>query len=190
MNWIKIACVFVGLALSLSARAQYADVHTAKRRGARIELDGRKLSVSESALLMADVGGVDCSAQWEKARGWRGTGIAMISGGAALAAGGLVLCLAGSMTTVVGASVGALGGAEGAQQGAQAGVPLMRAGAWVLVAGAGISLVGIPVTVVNCARMSRLVDQYNEAQFRKVPPAELQLSLGLTPNGMGLCLTF
>ena len=205
MNWIKLSLVLVFLGLSLSVRAQYADVHMAKRRGARIELDGQKLSASQSALLMADIDGEDCSGQWNKARGWRSAGIAMISGGAAIAAGGAFVGLLGGLTSMMGATAGAVGGAigdsisggdsnehanEGAQQGAQAGVPMMRAGLWVFVAGMGIHLAGVPITVVNSVKMSRLVNQYNEAQTKKAQEPEVQFSLGFTPNGVGLCLTF
>lgn len=184
------------LTLSVAAQAQYADAGMAKRMGARIKVDSLKLSRAQSLELMADIDGEDYSKEWKEARGWRSAGIAMISGGAVVAAGGAVTTMVGLMTSALGAGIGGAAGAvagsiggrdsaqeagsQGAQAGAQAGKPIITAGLITTFVGLGIHIAGIPITAVSCTKMSRLVDKYNAAQ----------MSMELTPGGVGLCLKF
>lgn len=207
----KFLFVFILLAVSVAAQAQYATETIAKRAGCTIKMDGQKLSKAECEQLLSDINGEDYSADWAKARGWRAAGISMISAGAGIAAVGVTTFLIGALTSMVGATVGATAGAvvgsvggqetaqetasSAAQNGAQAGKPYMTAGLIITAVGAGVHIAGIPITVVNCTKMSKLVDKYNESLLPieepiPEPAPELLLSFGATPSGIGLSLSF
>ena len=207
----KFLFVIILTAVSVAAQAQYATEPIAKRAGSTIKMDGQKLSKAECEHLLADIDGEDYSADWAKARGWRAAGISMISAGAGIAAVGAGTFLVGALTSMVGAAVGAttgaivgsIGGQESAQEtastaaqnGADAGRPYMTAGLIMTAVGAAINIAGIPITAVNCTKMSKLVDKYNESHLPveeplPEPAPEVLLSFGATRNGIGLSLRF
>lgn len=201
MKKFVLVLVFL-IAASAMMHAQYATPHHAKRAGCSVKLDGTKLSQEETAQLFSDIDDEDYSDEWATARGWRTGGIVMISVGSGLALVGLGTAIVGVLISAVGATVGATAGAiagsiggsdtaeqassQGAQNGAQAGVPYAQAGVIIGAVGAATAIAGIPITAVNCSRMNKIVDKYNNAQA--VPAAEL--SFGPTQNGMGLRLNF
>ncbi len=73
------------LLLSLGAWAQYADAGFIKRVGTHIEMDGERLSPQDQAALLADIGGHDFNAEWERARKGRNTvitsGVGLVTAG-------------------------------------------------------------------------------------------------------------
>lgn len=204
----KIIIVLVLLAMAVSAHAQYATTSLAERKGGSIKIDDYKLSQAEALDLMSNIGGEDYSEQWIKARGGRTAGIAMMAGGGGVTVVGLTTVLIGAVTSMFGATGGAIAGTmvgsiggqetatqtgqEAAQKGAQAGVPIMNTGGIIALVGFVTSIAGIPVTVVNCKKMSSLVDKYNESLTapEKEPRGDVLLSFGATANGVGLRLTF
>lgn len=204
----KFLFAIILMAVSVVAQAQYAPSPVAGRAGGTIKYDGKKLTKAEAEMLMADIDGENYTADWAKARGWRTAGISMIAGGGAIAAGGAVTVLIGALTSALGATVGAVAGAtvgsiggeeqaqqsasEAAQKGADAGKPIINGGLIAMGLGLATHIAGIPITVVNCTKMSKLVDMYNEANEPSEPKesGEVLLSFGTTRNGVGLCISF
>ena len=181
------------LLLSFGAWAQYADAGFIKRVGTHIEMDGERLSTQDQAALLADIGGHDFNAEWERARKGRNTGLGLVIGGGAATLAGFTVLLLGATTSLVGAaiggSIGAIGGEEGAQQGAEegakAGNPLIISG--LITSGAGLVTagVGVPILVKNCDKLNSIVNTHNNGG---IPTA--QLNFGHTGNGIGLALKF
>lgn len=201
-KWIV---TFALMLLAWGASAQIADttyVSMLKRTGARMKLDGVRLSKVEQQQLLSDIGGVDYNDAWNKARGWRTAGISMMAAGSAVALFGagytMVYSLAGLFGIVIGAGTaavvtGAVGGdSDAAAQGAADNVsaeigPHITGGLITTFVGAGTAIAGIPITVVNCRKMSKIVDEYNNIH-NPAPAAEL--TFGPTRNGVGLALNF
>lgn len=206
----KFLFVFILMAVSVAAQAQYATQPVAGRAGGTIKYDGKRLSQEECNMLLADIDGVDYTADWAKARGWRTAGVSMIAGGAGIAAVGLGTFLVGALTSMMGAVIGGAAGAvvggvaggqdgaqstasDAAQKGAEAGKPYMTAGLIITAVGAAVNIAGIPITAVNCTKMSKIVDKYNESLLpveEPIPEPVAQLGFGLTRNGIGLTLSF
>lgn len=204
----KLLAILVFITACVSLNAQYATPQIAKRAGCTIKLDGEKLSREEAVELLRDIDGEDYSAEWCNARGWRTAGIVMMSAGGAVAVAGASTALTGALVSIFGAVVGGATGAivgsvggsdsaqktggEAAESGAKAGVPLINTGLVIGAVGAVAAIAGIPITVVNCKRMTGIVDKYNAAQTSPaesaVPAAEL--TFGPTSNGVGLSLRF
>ena len=202
----KLLAILVFITACVSLNAQYATPQIAKRAGCTIKLDGEKLSREEAVELLRNIDGQDYSAEWCNARGWRTAGIVMMSAGGAVALCGIVTAGAGALVSaagavaggVTGAIVGSMGGgsdsaqktgSEAAESGAKAGVPLINTGLVIGAVGTAAAIAGIPITVVNCKRMTGIVDKYNSAQAESAAPAA-ELTFGPTCNGVGLSLRF
>ena len=206
-KWIV---TFALMFLAWGASAQIADttlvspssIGILKRSGARMKMDKVRLTREEQQLLLSDIGGVDYNDTWKKARGWRTAGISMMAGGSAVALFGagytMVYSLAGLFGIVIGAGTaavvtGAVGGdSDAAAQDAADNVseeigPHITAGVIITAVGAGTAVAGIPITVVNCRKMSKIVDEYNDIH-NPAPAAEL--TFGPTRSGVGLALNF
>lgn len=191
----KILLLISLLAVCFAAQAQYSG--TLKRSGCSLKMDGQKLTKAETTALLSDIGGVDYTASWEKARRGRTTGIVMTSVGSGVAVLGAGVSIVGLFATVIavgaaattGAIVGSVGGEETAQetassaadQAADSTTPIMTAGLVMMGAGAVTAVAGIPFIVVNCNKMNKIVKTYNNT------PA---LAFGTTGNGLGLTLNF
>ena len=203
MKTLLAILVFITACVSLNA--QYATPQIAQRAGCTIKLDGEKLSREDAVELLRDIDGEDYSAEWCNARGWRTAGIVMMSAGGAVAVAGAATALTGALVSIFGAAVGgatgaivgSLGGSDSAQKtgseaaesGAKAGVPLINTGLVIDAVGTAVAIAGIPITVVNCKRMTGIVDKYNSAQAEDAAPAA-ELTFGPTSNGVGLSLRF
>ena len=201
----KLLAILVFITACVSLNAQYATPQIAKRAGCTIKLDGEKLSREDAVELLRDIDGEDYSAEWCNARGWRTAGIVMMSAGGAVAVAGASTALTGVLVSIFGAAVGGVTGAivgsvggsesaqktgsEAAESGAKAGVPLINTGLVIGAVGAVVAIAGIPITVVNCKRMTGIVDKYNSAQAEDAAPAA-ELTFGPTSNGVGLSLRF
>jgi hypothetical protein len=178
--------------LSLGAWAQYAGTGTVTRTGARLKVDGVKLSPEDQAVLLADINGTDYNPAWDKAKAGRSAGMALTLGGGVTALGGCTVLMLGLTTSIfgaaIGATVGSIGGQESAQQaaqqGADAGQPYITAG--LVAAGLGVAAMGagIPVLVVNSRKLNGIVKDCNSGR-----PAA-QLTMGPTASGFGLALQF
>ena len=194
--------------LAWGASAQIADTTYAgvlKRTGARMKLDGVRLSRVEQQQLLSDIGGVDYNDAWNKARGWRTAGISMMAGGSAVAVAGfgyaMVYAIAGMMGIVIGGGTAAVatgmvgGDSNAAAQDVANNVssefgPHISGGLIVSLVGAGTVAAGIPITVVNCRKMSKIVDEYNDI-YNPAPAApEATLTFGPTRSGVGFALKF
>lgn len=201
----KLLAILVFITACVSLNAQYATPQVAKRAGCTIKLDGEKLSREDAVELLRDIDGEDYSAEWCNASGWRTAGIVMMSAGGAVAVAGAATALTGALVSIFGAAVGgatgaivgSVGGSESAQKtgseaaesGAKAGVPLINTGLVIGAVGTAAAIAGIPITVVNCKRMTGIVDKYNAAQAEDAAPAA-ELTFGPTSNGVGLSLRF
>lgn len=179
------------LSLTLVLLSSVAWGQYLQRAGTKLKLDGEKLSPEAQTALLADIGGIDCNAAWNKAKTGRNAGMGLIIGGGVAALGGSATFLLGATTSVFGAAIGgiagSIGGQETAQQaaneGAKAGEPYMTAG--LVSAGLGLAAlgVGIPMTIINSKKLGGIVDSYNSAK----PSA--QLTLGPTASGFGLTVS-
>ena len=197
-KWIV---TFALMLLAWGASAQIADtsyVSVLKRTGARMKLDGVRLSRVEQQQLLSDIGGVDYNDAWNKARGWRTAGISMMAGGSAVALFGagyaMVYALAGVLGIIIVAPVAAIGGEDSAQEAADdisnQMAPHITGGLITCFIGTGTAIAGIPITVVNCRKMSKIVDEYNDI-YNPAPAApEATLTFGPTRSGIGLALNF
>ena len=201
----KLLAILVFITACVSLNAQYATPQIAKRAGCTIKLDGEKLSREEAVELLRDIDGEDYSAEWCNARGWRTAGIVMMSAGGAVAVAGAATALTGALVSIFGAAVGGATGAivgsvggsestqktgsEAAESGAKAGVPLINTGLVIGAVGTAAAIAGIPITVVNCKRMTGIVDKYNSAQAESAAPAA-ELTFGPTSSGVGFSLRF
>lgn len=206
----KLIVSIILMFLACGAYAQIADttvistetIGVLKRAGGGMKVDKVRLSREERQILLSDIGGIDYNADWNKAKGWRAAGISMIAGGSAVAVVGLGYfmgaAVAGMLGIVIGAGTaavvtGAVGGdSNAAAQETSNNVsnevsPHIAAGLIILTVGAGTAAAGIPITIVNCKRLSNIVDEYNAIHN---PAPEASLSFGPTRNGIGLALNF
>ena len=187
----RILFTLLLMLLSIGAWAQYTGTDAIKRAGTHIKVNGERLSQEAQAALLADIGGQDYNAAWEKASKGRNTGMGLaIGGGVATLCGGAVTFL--GLTTsvfgaIVGGAVGSIGGQESAQQaaneGASAGKPYTTAG--LITSGLGIAAaaVGIPMISKNNKTLNGIVNKYNNR-------TTAQVCVGSTENGIGLALVF
>ena len=196
----RLFLILVLLAVAVSASGQYVQ-GPLKRVGGTLKSPSGKLTKEELAQVLQDIDGQDCTAEWKKAKGWRGAGVGLIAGGSVMGVGGLGLFMVGALTSAVGGAVGATAGAvagsiggkessqsaaqQGAQQGVSAGKGLMTAGVIVTGVGVACTLAGIPLVIVNCTRMSHLADRYNASHGE-----EGTLEVSLVPGGVGLTYSF
>lgn len=188
----KLMIVFLLSLLSIAAWGQNVGGDVVKRAGTHLKVNGEKLSREAQAALLANVGGVDYNAAWDKAKAGRNAGMGLaIGGGVTALAGGFVLII-GATTSVLGAAtgavVGSIGGQETAQQaageGAKAGEPLMTGGLIAAAVGAGAVVASIPMLIVNCKKLNQIAGACNAGK----PIA--QVSLGPTANGVGISVRF
>ena len=181
------------MTISLGAWAQYAGTGAIRRVGTHIEMNGEKLSPEAQSALLANIGGQDYNAAWERARKGRNTGMGLtIGGGSAVVVGGAALVVgltASAVGATTGGIVGSIGGQEsaqhGAEEGAKAGEPIITGGLIASALGVAAMGAGIPMIVRNVKKLNGIVNAYNNAGQ---PSA--QVSFGATENGIGLALKF
>ena len=187
-------CMFV----SLAAFAQFNDSEfngVLERYRAGMKMDGTVLNADEQALILANVDGVDRTAEWAKYKKNRAIGKGLIIGGSSAAAAGAVVFVG---TGVVWVLVAALGGGIAAAAGGdgQEAVdniskqfePWFIGSGAVTIAGAGAAIAGIPMVVVNNRKMNGIVNDWNNANGHGTE--DVSLNFGAAPSGIGFTLNF
>ena len=158
------------------------------RKRTMIVVGDQVLDREASAAFVAQAGGPRLASEWDKAVSKRKLGLGLTIGGFSVSALGSTLAAGGAMAGgLIGAVVGGIaGGDEGAQEG-------FRAGAWnpltiwsLVAAGVGVATGVVGVVQLKSANdsLNGIVDQCNG----KGP--SVSLSVGSTPNGIGLALNF
>jgi len=124
----------------------------------------------------------------------------MIAGGSTVAVVGagfvVVYGLAAVLGIAIGASAEAMAGGDGSQAADSISAeiePYIVGGTAAMFIGAGTAIAGIPVTVVNCRKMTKIVNRYNDSVTEtsiSEPSPEVTLSFGPTRSGVGVALNF
>jgi hypothetical protein len=179
---------------SLPAAAQYLpEWHQGdlSKKGARIAVQGEKLSRDTTLLLLNSVGGDEMVERWEKYTKQRGWGIGLTSGGYTLAAAGLcyggVYFLAGLVASIF----VAFGGQEAIDQLWSEMGPRVYVGAAATVGGLAVGTTGAVLLGTANKKMKNMVGTCNEAGTPVPGTAPTpELTFGPAPSGVGLVLHF
>ena len=179
--------------LSLPAAGQYVPEWyqgDLKKRGARIAIQGEKLTRDTTLLLLNAVGGEEMVASWEKYAKQRGWGIGLTSGGYTLAAAGFcyggIYFVSALMATIFIAWAGQEAVDElWAEMGTKVAI-----GGGVTIGGLAVGTTGAVLLGVANGKMRRIVNTCNEAGMPPAPASEMELTFGPAPSGVGLVLHF
>ena len=184
--------------LSVAAFAQFNDTEFTgilERHNGGMRMDGTDLTPDEMAVILADVNGVDRTADWYKYKGKRALGEGLIIGGSATAAAGAVVFVGTGVVWVLcaalgGGLAGALGGdgQEAVDDISKQFEPWFIGSGALTIAGAGAAIAGIPILVSNNKKLNGIVNEWNEVNAPKTE--EVSLNFGAAPSGVGFTLNF
>ena len=186
-KFLLLTAFLLGAAFSLAAQTVPSwNPGELSRKGARIAVNGEKLSKESTLLLLENAGGASLSADWQRYASQRGWGIGLTAGGFTLA--GCGLCY--TMVMVVGGAVGTafvapLGGEESVQQVWNGMEPHMTGG--LIAAGAGVAagITGVVLLINGSTHLKHIVNDCNAPGS-----TAMEISFGATPSGVGLALRF
>ena len=174
--------LFVELSPVLSAE-EYPGILT--RRGAKLYLDGTRLSEDDVSVLFSNIKGEDYYKRWKALSSERIVGIALIPTSVAFAFTSYILVYAGSYSIVLGSLLSVFNGASITSSDVQPSVSLVKTGAiGLFIISPTVLLSGIGFLCGGSVGMSKTVKMYNNAQVST-------LAFGLTNSGnLGLTLNF
>ena len=154
------------------------------RKGTRIAVDSVKLDRAGTLALLEGIGGEELAADWQKAVSLRHWGTGLTAGGFTVAVAGYLYSMVMAVGGAVATGLVAVGGEE-AVQGVWDGMSPHISGG-IAVAGVGLAagLTGTGLLIAGNTRLRRIVRSCNE------PATTPELTLGPTPSGIGLTLSF
>ena len=174
--------LFVESSPELSAE-EYSGILT--RRGAKLYLDGTRLSEDDVSVLFSNIKGEDYYKRWKALSSERIVGIALIPTSVAFAFTSYRLVYAGSYSIVLGSLLSVFNGTSITSSDVQPSVSLVKTGAiGLFIISPTVLLSGIGFLCGGSVGMSKTVKMYNNAQVST-------LAFGLTNSGnLGLTLNF
>lgn len=179
--------VFIFIGISAIASAQYMPGHLEKTHGS-LSLDGKKLSKAEQELLLSDICGYDYNQEWKRSNSLKFVFWTQIIAGSLISDFSLLGLVGYPLITAMLEPVPELPDSE--RQAARAyRNKVIWTSAILFLTGKVAAGSGIPLLVRQHLRQCSIVDYYNgDAAPVSVPRG--QLSIGPTPNGMGLSFVF
>ena len=185
-KFLLLTAFLLGAAFSLAAQTVPSwNPGELSRKGARIAVNGEKLSKESTLLLLENAGGASLSADWQRYASQRGWGIGLTAGGAVLTAGGFLYTMVMAVGGAVGSGLVAIGGEEAVQQVWKGMEPHMTGGLIVAGVGAASAITGVVLLINGSTHLKRIVKDCNEPGN-----TAMEISFGATPSGVGLALRF
>jgi len=181
-------CMFICVAAS----AQFNDSEftgVLERYRAGMKMDGILLNADEQAVILANVDGLDRTADWQRYKSGRAVGKGLIIGGSSVAAAGAVTFVGAGLVYVVVAIFVAIGGQEAMDNLGRQFEPWFIGSGIAVGTGAATAVAGIPIVVVNNHKMNSIVQDWNNANAASLS-SDVSLNFGAAPSGVGFTVNF